>query len=398
MSRSFSAMTSAAVAIVVATQACTTETTEVSNHPATPGDTTPPAIASVIAAAHTCALTPSGAVYCWGYLAVGSTQSGLTPIVTPTPVSAGTTAVFQRVFVSKVEDITCALAIGGAAYCWGENHNGQLGDGTTSDRSTPAVVTGGLAFADLAIGDGHTCGVTTTGAAYCWGFSANGAFGDGSTGVHLEPTPAAAGLSFQSIVAGADYTCGLTTAGAAYCWGLGNSGQLGDGRSQTTRTPVAVSGGLTFKSIAGGGHTVCGLTAAGRAYCWGDDFYGTVGDGSSGTIDGTVKRGSPVPVSGDLAFQSLSAGYETMCGVSDSGAGYCWGYNFGAIGDGSTDHRSTPTAVAGGVKFLSISSGTGYTCGVATGFAVCCWGDNSDGGLGDGTVVSRTTPAQIRWR
>ena len=102
-------------------------------------------------------------------------------------------------------------------------------------------------------------------------------------------------------------------------------------------------------------------------------------------------------VSGDLTFQSLSAGYETMCGVTATGAGYCWGYNFGAIGDGGSDHRSAPTAVAGGLTFLRISSGTGYTCGIVTGHAVYCWGDNSDGGLGDGTIVPHLTPAPIRW-
>lgn len=177
--------------------------------------------------------------------------------------------------------------------------------------------------------------------------------------------------------------------------------------STSTRIPKRTSesslrsANLTFQRVfvSQVEDVTCGLSAANVALCWGEKSHGqgSVGDGSSGTIDGTVKRASPVPVSGDLAFQSLSAGYETMCGVTDSGAGYCWGYNFGAIGDGSTDHRSTPTAVAGGLNFLSISSGTGYTCGVATGFAVYCWGDNSGGGLGDGTVVTHTTPAPIRW-
>ncbi len=385
-----------ALTLGVLSQACSPTATDL-NQSQPQRDSTPPAIASITAAEHTCAVSTTGAAYCWGYLVPGQPQTGDTPILTPTPISAGTNLTFQRVFVSKAAEISCALSTTGAAYRWGENDRGQLGDGTTTDHANPTPVAGGLTFKDLAIGDGHTCGVTTSGAAYCWGFSANGAFGDGSTGGHLVPTAAAPGLSFQSIVAGADYTCGLTTTGSAFCWGLGNSGQLGDGNSKTSQTPVAVSGGLTFESIVGGGHTVCGLTPAGKAYCWGDNFYGTVGDGSSSTSDGLIRRPSPVAVSGDLRFQSLSAGYETMCGVTAFGVGYCWGYNFGAIGDGSSDHRSAPTAVAGGLTFLSISSGTGYTCGVVTGHAVYCWGDNSDGGLGDGTILSHAMPAPVHW-
>ena len=112
----------------------------------------------------------------------------------------------------------------GAAYCWGDNDHGQLGDGTTTPHSFPAPVAGGLTFKSIAVGDAHVCGVTTSGAVYCWGFSSNGAFGDGSEDEHLTPTAGAPGLAFQSVVAGSDFTCGLTTTGTAYCWGLGQHG------------------------------------------------------------------------------------------------------------------------------------------------------------------------------
>jgi alpha-tubulin suppressor-like RCC1 family protein len=356
-----------------------------------------PSIRVVAAASHTCALSAAGIAYCWGYNPNGQLGNNDSAIVSPTPVAVAGGIVFQALAVSRVEDVTCALDVVGAAYCWGENGNGQLGDGTTTRRLTPTPVAGGLQFKSLAVGDGHACGVATNGTAYCWGRTANGAFGDGSVGTHLTPAVAAPELTFQSIVTGTDYTCGLTPNGAAYCWGLGFSGQLGDGSGVSSTTPVAVAGGLTFRSLAAGGLTACGLTTAGQAYCWGNNFYGTVGDGTSATETGTMRRASPVAVAGGLTFQSLSAGYQTMCGLTDSGAGYCWGYNFGAIGDGSFDHRSTPTRVAGGLTFKSISSGTGYGCGVVADDSVVCWGDNSDGGLGDGTIVSHATPEPVRW-
>ncbi|MEP6494736.1 MAG: hypothetical protein ABJF01_18770 [bacterium] len=350
-----------------------------------------PSIALVVAGNHTCALTTAGAAYCWGYNGNGQLGNNDTSYVNPTPVAVAGGLTFQTISVSKVEDISCGITTSGAAYCWGSNRAGQLGEGTTTRHLTPTPVDGGLTFRSVAVGNGHACGVATNGTAYCWGTTPNGAFGDGSTGVHLTPTATATGLTFQSIVAGSDYTCALTSAGAAYCWGLGFSGQLGDGNRTNSTTPVAVSGGLTFRSLAAGGLSVCGLTSDGNAYCWGQNFYGTLGDGT------TRLSGAPVAVAGGLTFQNLSAGYETMCGVTASGAGYCWGYNFGALGDGTFDHRSSPAAVVGGLKFLSISGGTGYSCGVTTANAVYCWGDNPEGELGDGTVTPRDTPVPVRW-
>src|SRR5438093_1346706 len=121
----------------------------------------------------------------------------------------------------------------------------------------------------LAAGRWHTCGLTSTGAAYCWGDNQEGQLGSGSTTGSSTPVAVAGGLTFRTLVAGPVHTCGLTSFGAAYCWG----GDFGS-------TPVAVSGDLSFSAIAAGGyyapsvpdgyrpHT-CGLTNAGTAYCWG---------------------------------------------------------------------------------------------------------------------------------
>lgn len=355
-----------------------------------------PVIESAVVGGHSCALTTAGAAYCWGYNANGQLGNNETSIINTTPVAVAGEIAFQSLAVSKVEDATCGLSTAGAAYCWGRNTNGQLGDGTTTRRLTPVPVAGGLTFRSLALGSEHACGVATNGTAYCWGYSPNGAFGDGSVGERLTPTVAAPGLTFQSIVAGTDYTCGLTPAGAAFCWGVGVLGQLGNGAAVISATPVAVSGGLTFRSLAAGGQAACGLTTDGKVYCWGYNFYGTLGDGSGG-LNGVGRRLTPVAVAGGLTFQSIGAGYQTMCGVTDTGAGYCWGANEGAVGDGTTDARTSPVLVAGGLTFRSISSGTGHSCGVTTANAVYCWGENADGELGDGTIDVRLTPVPVRW-
>ena len=158
-----------------------------------------PSISLVATGGHTCALTTAGAAYCWGFNGSGQLGNGQTGIVNATPVAVAGGLTFQTLSVSRVDPVSCGLAQDGAAYCWGENNEGEVGDGTTTGRLTPTAVAGGLKFKSLVLGDGHSCALTADGRAYCWGFSGTGAFGDGSVGVHLTPIVAAPGMTFRSI-------------------------------------------------------------------------------------------------------------------------------------------------------------------------------------------------------
>jgi alpha-tubulin suppressor-like RCC1 family protein len=189
---------------------------------------------------------------------------------------------------------TCALTSDGIAHCWGSNNRGQLGDGTTTNRSAPVAVTGDLTFQLIETGGfdiGHTCALTSSGNTYCWGDHERGQLGNGLGGfgeedltAHPVPAPMIGDLTFTALTAGLGrHTCGLTGTGAAYCWGENSFGALGTGSTEDSPEPVPVSGGLAFvQLIAGGfiGHT-CGLTSTGAAYCWGENERGQVGDGST---------------------------------------------------------------------------------------------------------------------
>src|SRR5439155_1510095 len=178
---------------------------------------------------------------------------------------------------------TCGLTNSGATYCWGARGDGQLGDGTPQVWWAPGAVSWGSSFTALAAaGDyaGYTCGLTSAGAAYCWGSNLNGELGNGSTTWSSEPVPVSGNLSFGALAAGGDYTCGLTSTGAAYCWGDNSVGQLGNPSTTSSSIPVAVSGGQSFTALAAAGsfspHT-CGLTSGGAGFCWGYNYYGELG-------------------------------------------------------------------------------------------------------------------------
>lgn len=340
---------------------------------------------------HTCALTSAGAVWCWGnnangQLGDGTTMGRLTPVAV-SGLSSGVQMISAGVYH------TCAVTSAGAARCWGFNDSGQLGDGSATTRLTPVTVSG-LSGGVQAIGAGyrHTCAVTSTGAAWCWGWNILGQLGDDTTEDRRTPV-AVSGLSggVQAIGAGNWHTCALISAGAVQCWGANVTGQLGDGTTTNRSTPVPVSGlpgGVHAISARGGNHT-CVLTSVGAAWCWGENHQGQLGDGT------TTSRLTPVPVLGlSSGVQAISPDEFHTCAVTSIGAVWCWGANFnGQLGDGTAMNRSMPVSVlglSGGLQ--AVSAGGTHTCALTGAGAMWCWGWNYHGQLGDGTTTDQLTP------
>jgi len=140
---------------------------------------------------------------------------------------------------------TCGVTAAGAAYCWGANIAGQLGTGTADSLEvTPQPVSGGLHFRLIAAGGAHTCGLTADSLAYCWGNDTDGELGDGAASSQPTPTPmpVSGGLRFADLHAGSAHTCGITGAQTVYCWGLGLKGQLGQVTPRSSAVPLRVAG------------------------------------------------------------------------------------------------------------------------------------------------------------
>jgi alpha-tubulin suppressor-like RCC1 family protein len=370
--------------------------------------------AAVISAGgyNSCAIE-SGSAYCWGYnaqheLGDGSTAGSDVPVaVDASGVLAGKTLTQ----IATGDDHTCALDSASAAYCWGSNDVGQLGDGSTTDSDVPVAVDAsgvlaGKTLTQIAAGDNYTCALDSAGAAYCWGSNAGGQLGDGSTTdsdvpVAVDASGVLAGKTLTQIAAGdADNTCALDKSGAAYCWGSNDVGQLGDGSTTDSDVPVAVDAsgvlaGKTLTQITAGQLHACAVDAAGAAYCWGYNDYGELGDGSMTNSSVPVAVDSSGVLAGKILTQ-ITAGWDHTCALDNTGVAYCWGENGpGELGDGSTTDSDVPVAVdTNGVltdKVLThITAGGYHTCAADTSSAFYCWGYNYSGELGDDSIGTQS--------
>jgi alpha-tubulin suppressor-like RCC1 family protein len=271
---------------------------------------------------HFCAIINStsfpGAARCWGRGPLGDgTQNDSSIPVQVSGLTSGVVAI--AAYKNGIgNSASCALLSNGSVWCWGENSRGQLGDGTTTDRLTPVLVSGlSSGVTAISAGSNHACALLQSGGVRCWGDNDDGQLGDGT--FTDRPTPVdVVGLSsgVVAISAGGDFsdghTCARLATGALQCWGSNHDGQLGIGGSQFTAqsTPVDVIGlpGAASVVEAGPRHT-CAIVS-GRVKCWGDNFDGQLGDGTGGYYTTPVPVGVTrkiIPVQGgDLVAPSVT--------------------------------------------------------------------------------------------
>lgn len=407
---------------------------------------------------HTCAITGDAQLKCWGGNWSGQIGSGTAGDAERTPVD-----VIE--IPGGVETITagsshtCAVTISGGLKCWGDNQRGQLGDGTGGDKDafspTPIDVADlGSAVVTVAAGSSHTCALTVPGGVKCWGRNDYGqlgaqsseecfligpltiASGDGRPeGAEFVPCSTrpldVAGLDddIEAIALGSSHSCALTTGGQVKCWGLNHRGQLGVateeecvqiGSLRCSRTPVEVTElpdgviGIT----AGADHT-CALLETGGVLCWGDNFRGQLGTEMAVTCEPSLLPCSTTPIAPDGledGIVAIDAGSAHTCALTEEGQVMCWGQNgAGQLGDGtggtrSFDYGSVPVDVCVGGRpnpcrttllgAVAIAAGGEHSCALMTTGGIWCWGGNGSGQLGDGTrccqpYATRTTPMPV---
>jgi alpha-tubulin suppressor-like RCC1 family protein len=363
----------------------------------------PAAVGLAAGTFHTCALGDDGRLRCWGDNRGGQVGQGNCEWYQLDPATEVTGLPAEVVSIEAGGGHSCTVTSKGQMYCWGRNVNGQIGDGTggpeTQDRYTPVAVRGLPApVGSAALGYQHSCALLQNGTVYCWGQNFNGQLGQGEVGYQttFSVVPVAVkGLEdeVQQLVVGGNHSCVLHS-GSVSCWGDNRHGQLGDGSDVERGTPNQVTGLLEpAVLLAAGGRHTCAVMESGVVNCWGDNKLGQIGDGS------LVTRLEPSPVGGVARdVVALALGQAHTCALLSSGEVDCWGNNaIGQLGTGDYESSATPRRVSLG-RVVRIVAGDHHTCILLHGGILDCWGQNYYGQLGDGTRRDGNLPMSPRTR
>jgi alpha-tubulin suppressor-like RCC1 family protein len=380
---------------------------------------------------HSCAILADGTVTCWGQDGAGQLGDGSPGDFSsiPEPV-LGITSANPATALALGGSHSCALLADGVVKCWGHNAFGQVGDGTTTDRSTATTVAGLPApAAAITAGESHTCALLADGprSMYCWGHNAYGQLGhktpvsDNGTPLDTEddfmtPSPTPLKVRFdadpdpiaedihdlvggRAISAGQYHNCALVDGPGVRCWGNNQRGQLGaDPLPLTPKTEdsvyaLAVPGLGSPGAVTAGGFHSCALSGT-TMRCWGYNFQGQLG-GYKSSSD------VPVTVTALTGATKVTTGTDFACALVDTATPaqpMCWGSNEnGRLGAGlSVADATVRVPVQGLGPVDSIDAGNGHACVLETGVDIPrCWGAGGDGQLGNAATVDHNAPVTV---
>lgn len=341
--------------------------------------------ANAIAAgfSHSCAVREGGSISCWGsngYGQLGNDTAFRSALPVPVQGIADAIAVAGSQWGSAY---SCALHQSGLVSCWGDNEEGQLGNGTKNRSSVPVQVKGITDAVAIAIGWHHSCVIHQNGSVSCWGGNEEGELGNGteigqSVSVQVEGITNA-----TAIAAGGRHTCALLEDGTISCWGNNEAGQLGNSTLLKSSAPARVEEITDAAAIAAGFLHTCALLEDASVSCWGHNFDGELGMPSEDHISVT-----PLEVEGLTNAADIATGFNHTCALRQSGTITCWGDNqLDQLGDRDLDYTSgVPRAQIEGITDaigISANGGT-HTCAILQDNTITCWGFNSHGQLGHG--------------
>lgn len=337
---------------------------------------------------HCHALTQGGWAWGWGSNSNGLLGDGTTS-TRNSPALIGSLSNIVQVADGKYHSVF--RKSDGTVWASGTNGNGQLGAGlpTNTTRSTPVQVTALSGITDVAAGPYHTLAVKDDGTVWAWGLNTNGRLGDGTTTQRTSPVQVQGpgGVGYLSgiiaVAAGDSHSLALKSDGTVWAWGLNTNGRLGDGTTTQRTTPVQVKGtggvgylsGITSLS-AGLAHSLA-LKSDGTVWAWGLNSNGRLGDGT------TAQRTTPVQLLNLSGVMSVAAGSSHSLALKSDGSLLAWGYNlYGQLGDGTNIQRTSPVPVINIAGVSAISAGQFGSLAVKSNGTMWIWGNSGAGQLG----------------
>ena len=337
----------------------------------------------------------------WGGATCGRLGDGTTTNKSsPVSVIGGFTDWCQ---ISTGCEFSLALRQNGTLWAWGYGYGGRLGNNTTVDKSSPVSVIGGFTdWCQVAAGLRSSFGLRTNGTLWAWGCGGNGALGNNCTTNRSSPVSVVGGFTDWCQVASSgtsnsicQWALAVRQNGTAWAWGWNSCGQLGTNDTTSCSSPVSVVGGFTdwCKLSAGRSHSM-GLRQTGQLYAWGYNSSGQLGNNN------TTTQLAPVPVTGGFTdWCNLSAGGVNSFAIRTNGTLWAWGESaVGQLGNntGYGTNRSSPVSVVGGfTDWCQVSGGFRSTLAVRQNGTAWAWGCNNVGQSGDNTTVSKSSPVSV---
>jgi alpha-tubulin suppressor-like RCC1 family protein len=337
---------------------------------------------------HSCVVIDGG-VWCWGENDQGRLGNGSGPNINQT--SAVSVELDDVVTVAAGTMSTCALTEEGRLWCWGWNRAGQVGDGSTDNRNLPVAVLGlpnDANIVEVAVGAEHSCARTDEGAVYCWGDNTYGQLGEGTTRRAPQPRPVLDVTDATALWAEGYMTCVANGCGQLRCWGINAAGQRGDGDIELRSRPgdTILSGVVDWAGGHGQETHACAVAVPGEVWCWGSNQSGQLGDGTR------IERWEPARVLTIVGARQVGVGQQRSCALDEQGQVFCWGRaEWRALGQSGAPSSPSPAAM-GGVEELAVGD---YHACARHDRHVWCWGHNGQGQLGDGTTNDRSSPGTV---
>ena len=335
-----------------------------------------------------------GTLFGWGLNIYGHLGINDTTTIKSTPVTTSAGGANWKQ-VSSGGTYTAAIKTDGTLWTWGRNNNGQLGDNTTVNRSTPVTTfAGGTNWKQVAGGYDHASAIKTDGTLWTWGSNSVGNLGVNDTNTRCTPvTTFAGGTNWKQVSCGQN-TAAIKTDGTLWTWGQNGLGTLGDNTTVNRSTPVTTfAGGTNWKQVASGLDHTSAIKTDGTLWTWGYNVYGQLGINSAGTTNG---RCTPVTTFiGGTNWKQVSCSGRHISAIKTDGTLWSWGDNtYGQLGiNNTTTPICTPvTTFAGGTNWKQVAGGSYITVAIKTDGTLWSWGYNGDGNLGINNTTDRSTP------